>query len=230
MVLEACIENLEELDFAEKKGFDRVELCTALSQGGLSPSYSFIKKACKSKVVEVHVMIRPRGGYFRYSNSELKLMKKEISIAKKLGAKGVVLGCLNENDELAFENQTLIHHARSIGLEVTFHRAFDLIKNKFEALQLLVSWGVKRVLTSGGGRTAMEGLDVIQDLQKRFGDQIEIMAGSGIHGNNIQFFKAALIPAVHFSIGKVDVKLPLGFGYNRSLDREKVEAILDQIN
>jgi len=230
MVLEACIENLEELEYAEKKGFDRVELCTAISEGGLSPSYGLIRKACKSKFLDVHVMIRPRGGDFHYSNSELKLIKKEISIAKKLGAKGVVMGCLNENDELAFENQTLIHHAKSIGMEVTFHRAFDLIENKREAIQLLISWGVKRVLTSGGGRTAMEGLDIIQDLQKKFGDQIEIMAGSGIRSNNIMFFKAAQISAVHFTIGKSNLKLPLGFGYNRSLDYEKVEAILDQIN
>ncbi len=230
MITEACVQEIEEVRFAAKKGFKRVELCSSLYCGGLTPSKGTIKQACKIKEVETHVMIRPRAGNFCYNFEELAIMKADIKTCYKMGANGVVFGLLNEHNQLALENIPLIQYALSKGLEVTFHRAFDLILDKEEAVRQLISWNVKRVLTSGGGTNIMEGIDVLQDLSNTYGDQIEIMAGSGVGADNIHFLKAAGIGSIHFSISKEQKSNNgFGFGFQRNIDKEKVSRILEAI-
>ncbi len=230
MILEACVEEIEEVKFAAKRGFKRVELCSSLERGGLTPSKGTIKQACKIKEIETHVMIRPRAGDFCYNFDEISIMKADIKTSHKMGAKGVVFGLLNENSKLALENIPLIQYAISKGLEVTFHRAFDLISDKDEAVRQLISWNVKRVLTSGGGGNIMEGIDILQELSSTYQDQIEIMAGSGVDADNIHFLKAAGIESIHFSISQNNKSNDrFGFGNQRTLDKEKVTRILEAI-
>ena len=108
MILEACVQEIEEVKFAAKKGFKRVELCSSLESGGLTPSKGTIKQACKIKDIETHVMIRPRAGDFCYNFDEIAIMKADIKTCHKMGATGVVFGMLNENGKLALENIPLI--------------------------------------------------------------------------------------------------------------------------
>lgn len=230
MILEACVQEIEEVKFAAKKGFKRVELCSSLESGGLTPSKGTIKQACKIKDIETHVMIRPRAGDFCYNFDEIAIMKADIKTCHKMGATGVVFGMLNENGKLALENIPLIQYAISKGLEVTFHRAFDLISDKDEAVRQLISWNVKRILTSGGGSNIMEGIDVLQDLSANYRDQIEITAGSGVDADNIHFLNAAGIKAIHFSISRASKSNnTFGFGFQRIIDKEKVTRILEAI-
>jgi copper homeostasis protein len=230
MILEACVQGIEEVKFASKKGFKRIELCSSLQEGGLTPSQGLIKHASKIKGIETHVMIRPRAGDFCYNLGEIAIVKSDIKTSYKMGASGVVFGLLNQDNKLALENIPLIQYAQSKGLEVTFHRAFDLIEDKDEAVRQLISWNVKRILTSGGGQNVMEGIDVLQNLSKTYGDQIEIMAASGVDADNIHFLEAAGIKSIHFSISQVNKATnSFGFGSQREIDRQKVTRILEAI-
>ena len=227
MILEACVSSYESAKYASHKKLDRVELCAGLEIGGLTPSLAMQKKVAKLKNINLHVLIRPRGGDFVYSSEELKIIKKDIHYASKHGANGVVFGCLNKNFGLAEENWALVQYAKSLNLKVTFHRAFDLIPNHMAAIESLCAMGVDTVLTSGGALTAMEGIDQIQKMQSLYGNAIEIMPGGGVKPENLHFFKSLKIPAVHFSIEKFTRTESAIFGQNHSLDKDKVESILD---
>ena len=227
MILEACVSSYESAKYANQKKMDRLELCSGLEIGGITPSISMIKKVAKLKNINVHVLIRPRGGDFNYSNEELKIIKKDIHYASKHGANGVVFGCLKRNFELAEENWALVKYAKSLNLKVTFHRAFDLIPNQMAAIESLCAMGVDTVLTSGGALTAMEGIDQIQKMQSLYGNAIEIMPGGAVKPENLHFFKSLQLPAVHFSIEKFTRTESPIFGQNQSIDKEKVESILD---
>lgn len=229
MILEACIENIEEAQFAAKNGFTRVELCAALSEGGLTPSYGLIRMSAKLKNIETHVMIRPRGGDFCYSDKEIEIMKRDIKAVARAKARGVVFGLLNRDNTLALENQLLIRYARDLGLQVTIHRAIDLTPNYELALERLISWKTHRVLTAGGAVKAMEGLDQLQRTQERYGDKIDIMAGSGVQANNVRMIRAAGIQHLHFSIGTNDTSDAYSFGGNRSINPEKVDSIKEAL-
>lgn len=229
MILEACIENIEEAQFAAKNGFKRVELCSALSEGGLTPSYGLIRMSAKLKNIETHVMIRPRGGDFCYSDKEIEIMKRDIKAVARAKAHGVVFGLLNRDNTLALENQLLISCARELGLQVTIHRAVDLTPDYELALERLISWNTHRVLTAGGGVKAMEGLDQLQRAQERYGDKIDIMAGSGIQANNVRMMRAAGIQQLHFSIGTNDNSNAYSFGGNRIINPEKVDSIKEAL-
>jgi copper homeostasis protein len=185
LVLEACIDSVEAAIAAQEGGADRVELCANLLEGGTTPSAGAIQLARSRVEIGLNVMIRPRGGDFCYSDVEFRVMKLNVELAKKLGADGVVFGILNEDGSVDVERTgALIGLARP--MSVTFHRAFDMTRDPYEAMEALVELGIDRVLTSGQEPSAFEGLDLITSLVRKAGDRITVMPGAGITERNVR--------------------------------------------
>jgi len=195
------VDNFESAQNAQNGGADRIELCSSLSEGGLTPSYGFAKTCVEQLSVDIFPMIRPRGGHFVYSKPELQMMLEDIQQFKALGVHGIVVGVLDQSNavnEIAMRR--LINAARP--LPVTFHRAFDVAFDPIKALDILVELKVDRLLTSGQQPRAVDGIHLIQSLQERYGDKIKIMAGSGVNHENIAKLKATNIPEFHGSARK----------------------------
>jgi copper homeostasis protein len=184
ILVEVCVDSVESAIAAERGGADRVELCDNLLEGGTTPSAGAIEIARKNLSVKLQVIIRPRGSDFCYSDIEFEVMKRDIAVAKNLGADGVVIGMLTEDGGVDIgRTKELIDAARP--LSVTFHRAFDMTENPFQALEDLVSLGVDRILTSGQEPSVVEGIDLIADLVRRANDRIIIMPGGGLNARNV---------------------------------------------
>lgn len=185
IIVEICVDSLQSALSAEKGGASRIELCDNLMGGGTTPSAGMIELARKYLTIDINVMIRPRSGDFCYSALELEVMKRDIEIAKKYGVNGIVIGALKPNGEIDINMmKELIQLARP--LTVTFHRAFDMTKDPFESLDILIDLGVERILTSGKESNAIQGVDLIRELVKRAEDKIIIMSGAGINEENVR--------------------------------------------
>ena len=185
IILEACVDSVEAAVAAQEGGADRVELCANLLEGGTTPSAGTIQLAREKLGIGLNVMIRPRGGDFCYSDAEFEVMKLDVQLAKKLGTDGVVFGILKENGAVdTLRTGELLELARP--LSVTFHRAFDMSRDPYEAIKDLIGLGIDRILTSGQDLSALEGLDLIADLVQKAGDRIIVMPGGGITERNVQ--------------------------------------------
>ncbi len=182
--LEICIDSVHSAIAAQEGGAVRVELCDNLFEGGTTPSAGCIQLVRENIHIDLNVIIRPRGGDFLYSPLEFEIMKQDIKIAKQLGANGVVLGILNKDGTID-QKRTAELIALARPMTVTFHRAFDVTRDPFEALEQLIDLGVDRILTSGQENTVLEGIEVIQSLVEKADDRIIIMPGGGIHSRNI---------------------------------------------
>lgn len=183
--IEVCVDSIQSAINAQAGGADRVELCDNLFEGGTTPSAGVIKQVRKSLTIGLQVMIRPRGGDFLYTPEEIEIMKYDIQVAKELGADGVVFGCLTADGHV--DKQLVAQLMKSSeGMNVTFHRAFDMVADPVKALQDLKELGVNRVLTSGLERTAIEGIDMLAELVTLAGEEIIILAGGGVRPYNIQ--------------------------------------------
>ena len=182
--LDICANSVASCIEAEKGGAWRVELCAAIPEGGTTPSYGDIALARELLQIKLHVIIRPRGGDFLYSPLEHRIMLKDIETARRLGADGVVIGCLTPEGEVDWaRNRELVEAAE--GLSVTFHRAFDLCRDPFESLERIIELGCERLLTSGQQPKAEQGIPLLRELVQRAGDRIIIMPGSGVNAGNI---------------------------------------------
>ncbi|NLR80012.1 copper homeostasis protein CutC [Chitinophaga eiseniae] len=182
--LEICAASLASCIAAVEGGANRIELCDNLLEGGTTPSYATIALAREKVKIDLYPIIRPRGGDFLYSDLEFEVMKKDIELCKQLGCNGVVIGILLPNGRVDQERcRILTQLAWPMG--VTFHRAFDMTDNPFEALEDIISIGCERILTSGARNTAVEGAALLKDLLERANDRIAIMAGSGVRATNI---------------------------------------------
>jgi copper homeostasis protein len=178
MLLEVCVEDIAGLNAAVKGGGDRIELCSALAVGGLTPSAGLMTAAARMPI-PAYAIIRPRAGSFVYSADELEIMKSDIDAARNAGLPGVVLGASRPDGRLDFDALTALT-AHADGLGKTLHRAFDLVPDVDEAVNMAVSLGFERILTSGGAKTAAEGVAMLEQAIAAAAGRISVMPGSGV--------------------------------------------------
>jgi copper homeostasis protein len=200
VTLEICVETLESALAAERGGAHRVELCSGLTEGGVTPSSGLISAVRRRLSLSLFVMIRPRGGDFCYSADEFDLMQEDVYAAKQLGADGVVLGMLNVNGEIdVVRTRHLVEIAQP--LEVTFHRAFDMCRDLETSLEQVIETGAMRVLTSGGERNAEKGLAAIAKLNQVASNRLIVVAAGGIRARNIRrIVSKSVVREVHAGI------------------------------
>lgn len=183
--LEVSIGNIESLHSAIAGGATRIELCSALFLGGLTPSYGLMCQAAKSSSIPVYAIIRPRQGDFYYSEQELAIMLTDIHAVKQAGLQGVVLGALDSTGHIHMQHASkLCDYAHQLGLGVTFHRAFDQCNDAQHSLEDIISLGCERILTSGLATSAFVGIETISKLVQQAGNRISIMAGAGVNVSN----------------------------------------------
>jgi len=184
MKLEVCIDSVESAIAAERGGARRVELCSDLLEGGLTPGAGLIASVRRHVGLDIFVMIRPRGGDFFYSNIEFEVMREEIAQARSLGVNGIVLGLLDEQGCVDMPRTRALVEL-SAPLPVTFHRAIDMTPDPLAALDAVISTGAHRILTSGGKPNALRGAHEIARMVKRAQGRIAIMPGCGVTALNV---------------------------------------------
>ena len=183
MIFELCAETIDACLAARDGGAHRIELCSGLSEGGITPSHGLIQDAVERSGLPVHVLVRPRGGDFVYSASEVDVMRRDILHIKELGAAGVVLGILHPDGRVDVGGtRALVQLARP--MEVTFHRAFDTTPSLPQALEDVIATGADRILTSGGQRNVVAGSAALTELVQQAEDRIEIAVGGGLRLQN----------------------------------------------
>jgi copper homeostasis protein len=183
-VFEVCVDSVSSARAAEAGGADRIELCAALGEGGLTPTEGLMEVVRAQVRLPLAVMLRPRAGDFCYDDDEFEVLRRDLARLKRLGADLVVFGLLNPDGSVARERTAqLIAEARP--LPVTFHRAFDVARDPREALETLIELGVERVLTSGQEKSVLEGLEIITDLIRQAGDRLIVVPGGGISERNL---------------------------------------------
>lgn len=201
MKLEICTNSYQSALNAQKAGADRIELCSELSVGGITPSYGLLKIVSENITIPVHVLIRPRSGGFYYADVEFEQMKEDIKICKEFGFNGIVSGVLNEDNTIDIKKtKELI--ALSKPLSFTFHRAFDCIENPKKALIQLIALKVDSILTSGFQEKAENGIELLKELKEIAKGSLTILPGSGINATNAQLFKKAGFKEIHSSASK----------------------------
>jgi copper homeostasis protein len=185
MELEICVDSVDSAVAAENGGAQRVELCSALIEGGLTPSMGMVR-AVRSRIgIGIYAMIRPRGGDFVYSDEEFAVMRDDLLLVKENAADGVVFGLLTPDGEVDVNRtRELVELARP--MKVTFHRAVDMARNMDTAMADIVRTGADRVLTSGGVQTASLGSACIARLVRKFGSQIDVMVCGGVRRENVE--------------------------------------------
>ena len=197
MIVEVCANSLESALVAERAGADRIELCSELAVGGLTPSYGLLKAVKEQVTIPVYVLIRPRSGDFTYTIDELNIMLSDIELCVELGFDGIVSGALLNDFSLDVVQTQKLKTAAG-NLKFTFHRAFDWIKNPSEALEQLEAMQVDYILSSGQQKSAPLGIDFLSELKSKT-KSIQIMPGSGVNANNIESFKDKGFSVVHLS-------------------------------
>ena len=199
MQIEIVVYNIESSLRAQQGGADRIELCDNPGEGGTTPSYGTIENVRQNVSMDVYVMIRPRGGDFHYSNYEFHAMKRDIAQCQKISVDGIVFGILNPDGTIDKKRcKELIDKARP--LKVTCHRAFDMTRDPFEALEDCIEAGFDRILTAGQQAQALKGADLIGELIKRANGRIAIMPGSGVNENTVaEIVSKSKAKEIHFS-------------------------------
>ena len=182
-VIATCLEDVKRI---ENAGGNRIELISSYTEGGLTPSYAFIKKAVEAVQIPVHVMIRPHAKSFTYTEEEIEMMKEDIVVAQNLGAAGIVLGVLNEQNEVDEEKLADLLSVVD-GINVTYHRAIDDTENPVEAMKALKKFNkVTHVLTSGGQGNVVDNIAVLREMQKESEGNIQLVVGSGVTKENVK--------------------------------------------
>lgn len=209
-ILECCVDSVESAINAANGGASRLELCSNLIIGGTTPDVALVKEIRKYTDIRIHALIRPRFGDFCYTEHEIEIMKAQIRALKEAGVEGVVIGVLDEEGNLDIPKmQELLQEAD--GLSVTLHRAFDMCRDPFQALDEAIQLEIDTILTSGQKQSAWEGRELLAELIKKADGRIDIMAGAGIGASMIE----KLIPVTggtsyHMS-GKVTLDSPMRY-------------------
>ena len=238
-MIEFCVGSYEDSLKVSQLGAKQIELNSALSLGGLSPSLSVLKRIKKETDLIVNCMVRPRAAGFFYSKYEKQIIFDEAKLFLENGADGIVFGFLNEDGTIdTLSTKDMVSFIHSYQKTAIFHRAFDCTSNPFEAMETLIDCGVDRVLTSGQMPTASEGKDCLKGLNQRYGEQIQILMGSGVNAQNASELMAYTgIKNIHSSClgikedpttttSKVSFSYLKGNGYE-SMNLEKVKELLN---
>lgn len=209
-ILECCVDSVESAINAANGGASRIELCSNLIIGGTTPDVALVKEIRKYTDIRIHALIRPRFGDFCYTRHEIEIMKSQIRALKDAGVEGVVIGVLDEDGKLNIPvMKELIAEAE--GLSVTLHRAFDMCREPYQALEEAIALGVNTILTSGQKQSAWKGRALLAELIEKADGRTDIMAGAGISASVIE----KLIPetkgtSYHMS-GKVTLDSPMRY-------------------
>ena len=224
MILEICANSYQSAINAQKAGADRIEICSELSVGGITPSYGLLKKISKEITIPIHVLIRPRSGDFYYSEDELEIIKQDIKLCKELGFNGIISGVLNKDNSINI-NATKELVELSKPLTFTFHRAFDCVSNPKQSLEDLIEIGVDRILTSGLKQKAEHGIETLKELHQLAKNKVIIIPGSGINATNIHLFKENGFKEIHTSASKITSKEARDFFGNTPQTVSDIETI-----
>ena len=209
-ILECCVDSVESAINAAKGGASRLELCSNLIIGGTTPDVALVKEIRKYTDIRIHALIRPRFGDFCYTEYEMEIMKSQIRALKEAGVEGVVIGVLDVEGNLdILKMKELLQESK--GLSVTLHRAFDMCRNPYEAMEQAIDLGIHTILTSGQKQSAWEGRELLAELIEKAQGRIDIMAGAGVGAKVIN----ELIPVTkgtsyHMS-GKVTLDSPMKY-------------------
>ena len=197
-VLEICVDCVASVEACAAAGVDRIELCAGLVEGGTTPSVGFMRAARRAYGGRLMVMIRPRAGDFVVSEAEVRVMEEDVRVARGEGADGVVFGCLCRDgriDEVAVG--ALVGAAG--GMDMTFHRAFDVSRDLGESLETLIGLGIPRVLTSGGEASVEAGMGVIGELVRRAAGRLVVLAGGGMRAGLVERLRGLGVREFHMS-------------------------------
>ncbi len=188
--IEVCATSLFDVEQAIDGGASRVELCSALELGGITPSYGTIKQVLQNCNIKTNILIRARGGDFVYGKDEVELMVEDIMLCKKMGVNGVVVGALTPEGDIDIPAVKAMVEAAKPELEVTFHRAFDRARNPLQALEQIIGLGCDTLLTSGQQEESAEhGVGLLAELVKQSNGRIIIMPGKGVRTSNIDYIE-----------------------------------------
>ena len=230
MIVEICANSFESAKAAQEGGAGRIELCTDLSVGGLTPSSKLIEKVIDELNIPVHVLIRPRKGNFCYSEKELKVMLESIQFCKEAGCQGVVSGVLTPEGKLDFSTTERLVKAAE-GIDFTFHRAFDVSRGYLlQEIIILKKLGITRLLSSGRQIGAFDGLECLKSLKEYSENKIQIMPGGGITVDNVLAFKNAGFKTIHLSAIKKDSNTTTSFfdtGVEGTSDEKTIREIIN---
>lgn len=198
ITLEICASDIDSVYAASEGGADRMELCSALTEGGLTPTYGLLREALKVDGLKVNVLLRHRNGDFIYSPREMDVMLDDVTMIREAGANAIVFGALKPDGTVDAEACGRVIE-KSPDMKHTFHRAFDLCRDPFEAARIIESLGFDRILTSGMAASALEGADMLRELQKAFPRLIFIAAGGITPANAAEIVSRTGVGEIHAS-------------------------------
>lgn len=212
-ILEACVDSAESAAAAARGGADRLELCGNLVIGGTTPDCALYEKVRELTDIKINVLIRPRYGDFLYTEYEFEILRRSVELYRKMGADGVVSGCLTADGTLDEERMKVLREAAG-SMDFTLHRAFDMCREPYEALESAKKLGIQTILTSGQRKNCTEGRELIAGLVKESGGKVDIMAGGGVDAGVIcRMLPVTDAPAWHMSGKEV---LESGMEYRRT--------------
>jgi copper homeostasis protein len=224
-LLEICCYGIDCAVTAQLAGADRLELCSAPKEGGLTPSAGVLRKVKERVSIPVHPIIRPRGGDFCYTDAEFETMLEDIAFVRELGYPGLVIGMLDGEGHVDVSRMKRVME-QAKGMAVTFHRAFDMCHNPHQALEQLTDLGVARILTSGQQQNAELGLSLLRELKQHSRAPI-IMAGAGVRLSNLKKFVDQGIDEMHSSAGQT---VPSPMRYRKAGVSMSADAEADEFN